>query len=341
MAANPYIQFTIRQYSGPPVPGKGQISAPQQSVALPAQSGYAYPGPAPGQMPNVQYQAPDQYPAQAFPQNFPPQAGVGYSAQPVQPPQVQPVMMSFHMQGQGMPPPVVQPIQPQMQPAYPQFPGQMVQAGGQAPQLAHPQGFLTGSMGNVPRAVVTTIRPNQGGAVYKPGPMQMPLSQSSNPVNYAQSWESVKQPTKPVLQVLCNACNKQTPETDIFSKKCPEPGENVCYSCVYTAYMAKASPTCPACQREYTENELIDIHQLMLYTPQYAGQVGQVPKKPGTEYTVLCVFNHYTHKSTIIPNICPYGCFVCRQHYEQCPQCVCGQMLGMHLSGDLRQFQQP
>ena len=346
--ANPYMQFTIRQYAGPPVPVKGQSVAPQQFAGPPAQQfagppaqpNYAYPGPAPGYTPNVQNQAPVQYPVQAFPQNsgVPMQQAAYYPAQPFSPPQVQPVLMSFRMQGQGTaPPPVVQPLLPQMQPANAQFPGQMGQF--QSQQAAYLQGYPQGTGMNVPHAVVTTLKPNQGMAMYKPGPMQMPLTQSAKAVNYAQSWEPVKQQTKPVVQVLCNACNKQLPETDIFSKKCPDPGESVCYSCVYTAYMAKPSPTCPSCQREYTENELVDIHQLMLTAPQYAGQVGQTPKKPGAEYTALCVFNHYTHKTTIIPNICPNGCFVCRHHYEQSPNCVCGQLLGMHLNGDLQQFQ--
>jgi hypothetical protein len=217
------------------------------------------------------------------------------------------------------------------------------QAGGQFPQQAM-QGY--GVQAQIPVAYVTTLKP--GIPMQKPGPMQMPgLMQmpQSQPVkavvNYAQSWQPAKQPTKPVVQVPCNACNRQVPETDIFPKKCPDPGENVCYDCVYAAYLAKQSPTCPTCKREYTENELIDIHQLLLYNPQYAGQAGQYPKKPGADYIVTCVFGHNTHKDTIVPNICPAGCVVCRTHYQQSALCRCGNALGMHLNGDLNQFAQP
>ena len=399
--ADPRFQYTLRQYTGPAVPVKGQRpasllqeSAPVQQNYLLSSQGYdqipqnaglyasqgggfhqqmATPlnpgGNASfyqGQPPNVYqappenaYQGPNAY--QGQPANvYQGQPANPYQGQPANPYQVppmnasqeQPVLVSFHMQGPSHTPP---PVLTSLNPASPQVPGQWgtasagfpgnsgfmgnSQAGGQFSQQAM-QGY--GAQAQIPRAYVTTLKPNAGMPMQKPGPMQMQLSQPVKAaVNYAQSWESAKQPTKPVVQVPCNACQRQVPDTDIFPKKCPDPGENVCYDCVYAAYLAKPSPTCPACKREYTENELIDIHQLMLYNPQYAGQAGQNPKKPGAEYRVRCVFGHETHKDTIVPNICPAGCVVCRWHYQQSPVCQCGNALGMHLNGDLNQFARP
>ena len=198
---------------------------------------------------------------------------------------------------------------------------------GMPPMPQHP--------GYVGAPMITTVKPSMPPPISGASPM--PIPPAYHPTSYvpAQPAQPAVAP-KPMPMLLCNACNQNVREVEMYSKKCEDPNHRVCSECVNKAYMAEESPTCPFCKREYSELELADIHQLLLFHDTYKGQIGPNPKKPGAGAMEICAFGHETNNQNFIPNACANGCKVCRQHYTSQTICTCGQTLG----GDMSQYQQ-
>ena len=210
-----------------------------------------------------------------------------------------------------IPPPMVTTVQP-----------------GQPPMQQYQQAA------HVPAPMITTVKP--GMPVFKPGVQPMPPNSAKLTTSYVnQQPAQPAVPAKPVANIRCNACNLDVPETDMYERKCEDPNHSVCTECVNKTYVAQDSPACPFCKREYSQSELADIHQLLLFNPAYKGQVDANPKKPGAGVMESCVFGHETNKVNFIANACAAGCKVCRQHYTSETICRCGQRLG----GDVPQLE--
>lgn len=367
MSADPGRNYPARVYTGPASPGMPQAKPMPQPPGMPQafnpmpqppgmppgynqmQAPPRMPMPAPSGMPQVQMPAPptgfnpahvpqpsgaspwvgaNQYSAGAGQQGGPQynQGGLGGMQGNAQPAAQYGGYAANPSQGYANN--YAQQGYPQM-PAQPAVPAPMVSTV--QPGMPH----MPQNPGYVPAPMITTVKPGMPPPF--PGASPMPIPPAYHPVSYVPAQPA--QPAaaqKPVPMVLCNACNQNVREVDMYLKKCEDPNHRVCGECVNKAYMAEESPSCPFCKREYSQLELAEIHQLLLYNDTYRGQLGANPKKPGAGAMEICAFGHETNKQNFIPNACANGCKVCRQHYTSQTICSCGQTLG----GDMSQYAQ-